>query len=91
MISYAVHSFGLTASDAEDIVSDAFTALWQQWKEMDSHTEPILLAWFRETVKYLSYSFNRQHASRPPTVELGEWIASEGTQPTEPPPTTADP
>lgn len=27
MISYAVHSFGLTESDAEDIVSDAFTAL----------------------------------------------------------------
>lgn len=57
---------------------------------MDSHSEPILLAWIRKTVKYLSYSFNRQNAHRPPTVELGEWIASEGTQPTEPPPTTAD-
>lgn len=81
MLSYCFHTFRLSEQDAEDIVSDAFTELWQQWNELDAHSEPILLSWIRTTIKYQTYSFNRKKAKAPATVELGEWIASNPSQP----------
>lgn len=76
-VSYCHHSFGIGESDAEDIVSDAFSELWRQWQRLDNHSSPILLAWIRKTVKYMAYSFNRKRAREPITVELGAWIAEE--------------
>lgn len=77
-------------ADAEDIVADAFTVLLSVWDTFFPHTEPVLTAWIQKTVKNKVYTFLKNRAKSPPTVELQEWLEKEEERPEdgadEPPP-----
>lgn len=62
-----VHSPG---EDAEDVVMDAFAALWKRWEELDSHAEFVLCAWVKKAVALLSKAHYRKRAAEPTFVEL---------------------
>lgn len=83
MVSYCYHTFQISRPDSEDLVGEAFTQLWQQYRDFDNYSLPILIAWTRKTIRYLAYSYHRKQASAPVTVELGQWIAQEESQGTE--------
>ena len=80
MVSYCYHTFQISQPDSEDIANEAFTQLWQRWRDFDNHSLPVLIAWTRKTIQYMAYSFHRKEASTPTIVELGQWIASEELQ-----------
>lgn len=56
--------------DAEDIVMDAFTALWRHWDELDSHAEAVLCSWIKKAIALLSKAHYRKRATEPAFVEL---------------------
>lgn len=79
-LNYCTISFGIDESDAEDIVQNAFLALYQSWDTFDTHTEPGLFVWMRKTIKYMVYTYNRKKAKDPVIIEVGEWISHEDEQ-----------
>ena len=80
LLNYCTISFGIDESDAEDIVQNAFLALYQSWDSFDTHTEPGLFVWIRKTIKYMAYTYNRKKAKDPVVMEVGEWISHEDEQ-----------
>lgn len=77
LLNYCAISFGIDEFDAEDIVQNAFLALYKSWDAFDTHTEPGLLVWMRKTVKNMAYTYNRKKAKDPVVAEVGEWISCE--------------
>lgn len=58
--------------EPEDIVADAFVALWEHWEELNSHEEFVLIAWVKKAVSFVSMSNYQKRAKRPATVEFDE-------------------
>ena len=80
LFEWCVMTFAIEDHSAEDIVQNAFIALYQSCDSLETHTEPGLLVWMRKTIKYMVYSFNRQNARDPKIVDLDSWMAVENEQ-----------
>ena len=59
LVTYWRHSGKCRKADAEDIVQDTFTQLFYEWKELQSHEEPVLCSWLYHCMPFKNYDYLR--------------------------------
>lgn len=58
--------------DPDDIVEEAFIALWKHWEQLDSHAEFVLFTWAKKAVALGAKAACRKQAKQPASVPLDE-------------------
>ena len=74
LLRYCRASARLSAADAEEIVEDAFVALWKHWGELETHTEIGLHVWTTRSIRLLTAAFFRKKAREPEPMDFEQLI-----------------
>lgn len=61
-------------NEPEDIVEDAFAALWEHWDRLESHAEFVLFDWVKKAIALITKAYYRKRAKNPIFVEFNEQI-----------------
>lgn len=60
--------------DPDDLVEEAFVALWKHWAQLDSHAEFVLFTWTKKAIAFGTKAAYRKRAKGPALVSLEEKI-----------------
>lgn len=67
-------------NEPEDIVEDAFAALWEHWDRLDSHAEFVLFDWVKKAIALIVKAYYRKRANTPVFAEFNEQIDEDYPQ-----------
>lgn len=73
-VRYCRASFRVSAADAEEIVEDAFVALWKHWGELETHTEIGLHVWISRSIRLLASAFFRKKSHEPELMDFDRLV-----------------
>ena len=60
--------------DPDDLVEEAFIALWKHWGQLESHAEFVLFTWTKKAIAFGAKAAYRKRAKGPALVSLEEQI-----------------
>lgn len=73
-VRYCRAAFRVSPADAEEIVEDAFVALWKHWGDLQTHTEVGLHVWLTRSIRLLATAFFRKKAREPEAMEFDRLV-----------------